>query len=114
MIKRSTGLLSMQKPGADERSPTQMGKDTDSVLESQIFFSGDSSRDTSNDNAKPKANNSYQGSLSYDDNDVGSFFDFLINGKNFGDDREENTEELERKISFRHNISAIKKISKRA
>jgi hypothetical protein len=91
-----------------------MGKDTDSVLESQIFFSGDSARDTSNDNAKPKANNSYQGHLSYDDNDVSGFFDFLINGKSFGDDPEEKTEELEKKISFRHNVSSIKKISKRA
>ena len=113
MIKKSTGLLSMQKPGADERSPTQIGKDIDSVLESQIFFSGDSSRDPHNNNSKPKANNSYQGNLSYDDNDVGGFFDFLMNGASFEDEAEDESEELKRKISFRDKIS-IKKISKRA
>ena len=113
MIKKSTGLLSMQKPGADERSPTQIGKDIDSVLESQIFFSGDSSRDPHNNNSKPKANNSYQGHLSYDDNDVSGFFEFLMNGKNPEDEDSFDMKELEKKISFRHKIS-IKKISKRA
>jgi len=114
MKKESTGLLSMQKPGADERSPTQLGKDIDSVAESQLFFSGDSFRDSHNSNAKPKANNSYQGMLSSEDDNVFGFFDFLIGDDNLNYTAKIKNKDSERKISFRQDFFAIKKISKRA
>lgn len=80
MKKIATGLLSMNKPNADERSPTQLGKDD--AKEYQTFFGGDSFRDIGNSNAGPDINETYKSEeLSQKDleslNDGEDFFDMI-------------------------------------
>lgn len=111
MIKKATGLLSVQKTKADERSPTQLQKDEDGVSDANLFFSGNSFMDGHNPNSMPDINSVYQkDTLIPVDNE--NFFDFLgVDGKDTNISREELRNP--KMISSRAISVGIKKISSR-